>query len=257
MRKKTIFIIVLLIVNMGVVNAQNTIIDHSTNWWNGLIGKYQITNKWYASSEVHIRRANYLETWQQFLFRPAINYALNENVDFTIGYTYILTYPYGNQPLPTVIPENNLWEQILLKHNLSKVHVSHRYRLENRWIGNPQWNANTNEYTINGINYANRFRYRLTISFPVKQIDAEKGKNLSLKFFDEVFLNLNDNLSVNSFNQNWIFGALVFNLNKNLSFTGGFMNQYFIKGDRIHIESNPSIQFGVGYKLDFRKKDNS
>ncbi len=245
-KKITSVILFLLLYNAGKTQAPVT--SYSTNWWNGIIGHYRLSDKWGLYDELHIRRANYLETWQQFLFRPGINYFLNDNVVFTLGYTYIQTYPYGSQPVPTVIPENNIWQQVILKHKKGKVSITHRYRWEERFIGKAILDTEKNNYIISGTNYTNRFRYRIIVGVPIKN-------NWSFTFYDEVFISIDKKMQQFGFNQNWITGLINYKVSENLKISVGMMQQYFKKSDGIHYENNPTIQFGIGYKFDFRKNE--
>jgi hypothetical protein len=227
--------------------AQAPITGYSTNWWNGIVGHYQLSDKWGLYDELHIRRANYLETWQQFLFRPGINYFMNDNITLTLGYTYIQTYPYGSQPVPTVIPENNIWQQVVLKHKTGKVSITHRYRWEERFSGKAVWDNLKNDYKISGTNYSNRFRYRLIIGVPLKG-------NWSFTIYDELFVSIDKKIQQFNFDQNWITGLVNYKFTDKLKVSVGMMQQYVRKADGIHYENNPTIQLGIGYKFDFRRK---
>jgi len=227
--------------------SQNRIIDSNFNTWWSNINKYNISNNWFLSSELHIRRANGLSDWQQFLFRPALNYKLNSPVVLTLGYTYIKSYPYGNQPIAILTPENNLWEQITLKHQSGKFKISHRYRFEQRFIGKTNYTL-ANEPIIKGHVYTHRFRYRLTMSIPLSS-----NKKMFAKGFDEVWVNLENNLMPVGLNQNWLYAGLGYKINSRANFQIGYMNQLVKKGDGIHYENNQTIQVTIGY--DFFKHE--
>ncbi len=230
--------------------SQDRVVDSSNNGWYFYIGSFKLSDNFGLYSELHFRRANIISDPQQFLFRPGIDYFLNEHVVFTVGYTYILSYPYGEQPLPTEIPENNIWEQVLLKHAVGKVEFQHRYRFEQRWIGKPV--PVNNDYEIDGTVFANRFRYRLTAKIPLFTISEEKNTELFLAIFDEIWFHLNDNLSPRALDQNWIYAALGYQFNAQGNIQLGFLDQYLLKPDGVHVENNPTLQVGFFYNLDFR-----
>ena len=77
-----------------------------------------------------------VQSWQQFLARPALNYVLNEKTHLSAGYTYIQNYP-PIKGTGTHVREHNIWEQVTLKGKSEEVKMSHRYRLEHRWIRTP------------------------------------------------------------------------------------------------------------------------
>jgi len=163
---KYVLLTVIIVSSTTKVWSQKKIVDSSFNTWWSNINKYNLNENWYLTSELHFRRANGINNWQQFILRPALNYKLNSTVDLTVGYSYIRSYPYGNQPIAIMTPENNVWEQVTLKHKSGKLNISHRYRFEQRFIGNTIFSPLTSEASINGYNYGQRFRYRLTMSRP-------------------------------------------------------------------------------------------
>ncbi|MBL4592483.1 MAG: DUF2490 domain-containing protein [Flavobacteriales bacterium] len=245
LNKFPILIFLLLIMTIRVW-SQKRIVDSSLNTWWSNTNKYSVNENWYFSSELHLRRANGLEDWQQFLFRPALNYKLNSSIDLSLGYTYIRSCPYGNQPIAIITPENNIWEQITLKHQSGKLKISHRYRFEQRFIGQTVYDASGLAPTIEGNKYAQRFRYRLTLSRTI----SKNGKLFS-KAFNELWINLDDkSVMPTSLNQNWLYGGLGYKIIPNGSIQLGYMNQVVKKGDGIHFENNHTLQITIGYKFE-------
>ena len=227
------FVVLLLCIWSFSAIAQQKIIDRSNNVWLTNINRYELTDNWFLSSELHVRRTDGLEHWQQFLFRPAINYKIGDAIELSAGYTYIKSYPYGKQPLALVTPENNLWQQVLVKQTINKWNLSHRYRLEERFAGKTVFV--NNEPTIDGTNYLQRFRYRLTI-------ERNLGEQWFISLFDEVWVNLENNFMPEGLNQNWIYGGFGYKLNTKSNIQLGYMQQLIKKGDGVHFESNPTLQ---------------
>jgi hypothetical protein len=64
-------------------------------------GTFRFTGCWSLWNELQLRRADFIGQWQQVLPRVGLNYHLNPNVIFTLGYACLWTYPYGKQHLPT------------------------------------------------------------------------------------------------------------------------------------------------------------
>ncbi len=245
MNKTKHFLLTLLILSsVNIIWAQNKIVDSSFDTWWSNTNKYNLNQSWYLSSELHLRRADGINDLQQFVFRPALNYKKNTNVIFTLGYTYIQSHPYGEQPIAIVTPENNIWEQITLKQNLSKLNISHRYRFEQRFIGKPIYNS-SNEPSIDGTMYAQRFRYRLTLSKSIS-----KKEKLFAKTFNELWINIDDkNIMPTSLNQNWLYAGLGYKLSPKVTIQLGYMNRIIKKGDGIHYENNQTIQFTIGFEF--------
>lgn len=69
--------------------------------------------------EAHLRRADLGARWRQLLLRPAVNFQLNNQVMFTQGYSYYITYPYGE------FPSNS---------RTGNINSTNRCNSRNRWV---------------------------------------------------------------------------------------------------------------------------
>ena len=216
--------------------------------WFLLLNKVDFSEKWSFLNETHLRRHRWLEQKEQFLIRPAIDYAFNTSVTATVGYTYIRTYAYGEYPLPMSVPENNIWEQITLSHKITEqVNISHRYRIEHRWIGNIEQRG-TAPPEIDGTRFTQRFRYRLTANFPI--VKTEEGTRLYGHIFDEIWFNLRDELHVMNFDRNWLYLGVGYHFSPDLRLEVAFLDQWINQSANNRYEHNPTLQFTIGYDFD-------
>jgi hypothetical protein len=235
--------LMVLIINLAISSiAQERIVDRSFNIWMSANVKYNLHPKWYLNTEIHIRRANGFNNWQQFIVRPSVHYVLKPYADLSVGYSYILSYPYGKQAIPITTPEHNIWEQALLKHEFGRVQFKHRYRFEQRFQGVREQCCDES-YFINGFELAERFRYRLTLVIPV----AWEGRWF-ISVFDEVFINQSSFVPI-SFDQNWAYLGAGFKFNQRGTVQLGYFDPFIRKSDGVHYEHNPSIQFSVEYTV--------
>ena len=205
-----------------------------------------MSEKFGLDSELHLRLADFGGQKQQILIRPSIYYKLNQNVSFYTGYTYISTFPYGDQPIAARTPENNVWVQAHVKQNIGKVGISHRYRLEERWTGNIT--ANGNAYELNGTTHRNRIRYRLTAKYVLP-----KDPRFYLTVFDEVWVNYGKNVGLNYLDQNWLYAGAGFLINKETALEIAYQWQIIEKSDGYHKESNNTLQLSLHYNLPNKK----
>ena len=234
------------------VRAQTEVYGDNDVWFL-LLNKLTFSDTWSFLNEAHLRRHQWLEQKEQFLIRPAINYTINPAVTATVGYTYIRTYPYGEFPLAISVPENNIWEQITLSHKITKqVNIAHRYRIEHRWIGAIQQNGSLPP-GIDGTRFAQRFRYRLTATFPILKTD--EGTRLYGHIFDEIWFNLRDELHVAGFDRNWLYLAMGYRFSDAARIEVAFLDQWINQANSRY-EHNPTLQFTIGYDLDFTDNTN-
>ncbi|HHG86385.1 MAG TPA: DUF2490 domain-containing protein [Bacteroidetes bacterium] len=245
-------LLLLLIVKPGASCAQASgwDIDPNVNGWFSYVGKYRLHDRFGLYNELHFRRTHVVTGWQQYLFRPGFDYFANPNLKLTVGMTVIRSHPYGKWPAPRVIPEQNVWVQALLKQKVKRLTISHRYRLEERWIGVAH--ATGNEVLIAGYAHASRFRYRLTFKVPLGKVS---GKNrLALTVFSESWLNLNAWHLPVSFNQHWFSATLGYALSKDIGLQIGALHQWLFRGNGNRFESNPTLLAGFSWAPDFRRK---
>ena len=222
--------------------------------WFLLLNKVTFSEKWSFLNETHLRRHQWLEQKEQFLLRPAFNYDFNNAVTATVGYTYIRTYQYGQYPLPVDVPENNIWEQITLSHKITEqVNISHRYRIEHRWIGDIRTNGVATP-EIDGTRFAQRFRYRLTATFPI--VKTDEGTRLYGHVFDEVWLNLRDELHVLNFDRNWLYIAVGYRFSPMARLEVAFLDQWINQPANDRYEHNPTLQFTAVYDFDLSRDAN-
>jgi hypothetical protein len=107
------------------------------------------------------RRLDFGEAPQQLLLRPGLQYTVAPGVRIAAGYGYIATAPYGFLPAATPTREHRTWQQLSLTHKAGRFTVSHRYRLEQRWISALLPVAGDPDARERGpAGYQNRFRYQ-------------------------------------------------------------------------------------------------
>ncbi len=96
---------------------------------------------------------------QQVLIRPGLQYTLTPGVRVSAGYAYIATAPYGSLPTANPLREQRTWQQLLLTHRAGAATVSHRYRLEQRWIRPLLASSGESDDALGPTTYQNRLRY--------------------------------------------------------------------------------------------------
>ena len=124
----------------------------------------------------------------------------------TAGYAWIPTQPSMGEGFDgDLVTENRIWQQFIFRNKISNIKFRHRYRLEQRWV--KQDNITT---------YKNRARYMLSAKIPLSK---KEDFPFFLFIYDEVFLHIDDN----PFNQNRLYGALGFQVNKNMNIQAGYL----------------------------------
>jgi len=227
----SLFSILLFLFLQNTSEAQ--IVNQFNSWWT-YSGNHQIAEQLSIHTLYSFRRNDFVQNWQQSLLRLGLNYHAKEKQRLTLGYDWAINFPYGEQPIAEQTTEHRLYEQYVMAHNIGKISITNGYRLEQRFLHQ---------------DVKHRFRYRLSLNHPI-------GKSkFMLRTFNEVFLNLGSQSNAHHFDQNWLYFGCAYRLSNQCSLKLGYMNQYLVKQDNQHIESNHTLQVGINYSADLRKSE--
>ena len=213
-------------------------IDEQLHGWVVYQGNHKLNSHFDLHTEYQWRRADGFNDWQQSLTRIGLDYKLNPICTISGGYAWIVSYPYGAQPIAAKTNEHRLWQQVVFKQTIGELQFQHRYRLEQRWID-----------TL----FRQRIRYRAQCIIPLQKRYIEQGKGLFLNVNDEVFLGFGKGIGKNILDQNRLILALGYKFSPNLNIQMGYMNQFVIKSNGVQMERNHTLWTSIVYNLDFSK----
>jgi Protein of unknown function (DUF2490) len=230
---KKIFFVPVLFFSFLSFAQNDRLTDHNNTNWLQVFNSIRLNKKWSLHAEYQWRRENGLKNWQQSLLRAGVNRKLNENITVHLGYAWIETFPYGDFPIASAgtFPEHRIYEQISFKQPFKKWTLTHRFRIEQRWLGRVQPGT---DREIEEWLFLHRFRYQFRTQL-----------SLSSKWYavaaDEIFIGAGKNVGINIFDQNRIFLLAGYKLNPAVSIEAGYFNQTLQQGRRIN---NKSIMQG-------------
>jgi hypothetical protein len=237
--------------NFSFAQTNPRVTTDNVNSWFMYFGNHKVSDQvgWHA--EVQLRRNDFVAKPQQLLVRTGLDYYTKSNARITIGYAFVQTHPYGEFAVAETFPEHRIWQQFLTNQSLGKVKLSHRYRLEQRMIGN----SSTGKFS-NG-RYENRFRYMAKAVLNI----TNSEKPVFLAAYDEIFINFGKEVGFNLFDQNRLYGAIGFTLSSNVKIELGYLNQrVLLRGLDIssgspknRIENNHTFQLGMFSAIPFYK----
>lgn len=205
--------------------AQNTrITDPNTIGWLAYNGTIKLNKKWGIHTELQLRRDRVFSKPQQNLYRTGINFSLNNKVSFRAGYALAETYNYGDIPINNLgkqFTEHRIFQMATLNDKSGIFEFSHRFILEQRWIGRYSSTALSKE---DEFVYWNRLRYMFRTNIPLK------GKTISdktpyLAVYDEILIGFGKNVNENIFDQNRLALLFGYRFSPKLRIEGGYLNQ--------------------------------
>lgn len=239
--------------------AQNTrLVDRNALAWFTYSGDHKVAHKWAVHTEAQVRRVRLGATPQQLLLRLGGVYRLPHEVKLGGGYTNFTTYTYGQHPsaeLGEPTPEHRAYEDITFGADYGRLHLAHRLRLEQRWLGLLDPGQPTQ---VASWQYQNRARYQLAGQLPL-QGPALDDHEWYVNFFDELFIGFGPNVNQNIFNQNRISAGLGYQFTDAFQLELNYLNQWTLQGDedaatgRQVFENNNGFRLNVVYNLDFTK----
>lgn len=189
--------------------------------WLFLLNNTKLSEKWGTHLDVQVRSSDNWENVRNFLFRPGLTYFISKKQDITLGYLLNESYNLKQGLNEYKLTEHRIWEQYIYKHKISTIQVSHRLRLEQRFIDRHEKDDL----------FSQRFRYFFRMILPLEKgiKDFEKGMFVALQ--NEFFLNLQnkDELNKHVFDQNRAYAAAGYRFSRKFDLEAGYLNQA-IKG---------------------------
>jgi hypothetical protein len=257
MRKTIFFFLVMLFLNNAY--SQNTRLkDPNQIGWLGYFGTYKIAKQYSIHSEYQWRRDNYITDKQQGLLRVGLNYQANPKLQLRLGYAWIETYPYGDFPINSQgkdFTEHRIFQMATLTDKISKFDISHRFMLEQRFIGR----YTKPELTVeDDYVFLNRLRYMLRVQMPLKGNEI-KDKTPYVAAYNEILIGFGKNVNENIFDQNRVGILLGYKFNNNFRIEGGYLNQTVQLGREIEqrnvFQNNNGFIINTLVNVDFTKKN--
>lgn len=224
MRRFSWLLFLFLIASNTRVSGQNNRLNHSNaiGWYN-YFGTFKLAKKWGLHTEYQWRREQFITNWQQSLARVGVNYRPNSGVLFRVGYAWIETFPYGEFPLNGLgrdFTEHRIFQMAQLSHKQANVQLSHRFMLEQRFVGRYSSADVTKE---DEFPLLHRMRYMFRADIPLSKSNPAKSPYLAV--YDEVMIGFGPNVNANVFDQNRIGVLIGKPLTKAVRLEGGYLNQ--------------------------------
>jgi hypothetical protein len=216
MLKKISLLAICLLWSIAQLSAQK--LNQAYQNWYTYFGTAQLNKHWSIPFDFQTRIRNGISDKGQILNRAGLQYMPGAKAGYLLGYAYVTTYSDG---AAAWFPEHRIYEQFLYKHTASKFTMTHRVRLEERWVG--QKIATHDD--VQSWRYGNRLRYFNRTQFPISK--GGKTTPFYIALQNEVFVNLWNNEINNIFiDQNRFLIAGGYALQPNLKLEVGYMNQF-------------------------------
>ncbi len=229
---KQVFTVLVLLCCMIAAKAQTQI---QNSGWLFLMNTTKFNDKWGMHMDVQLRTNDEWDGIRSLLVRPGLTYYINGSSDVTLGYLYTPTFVNLDGIAKSSITEHRIWQQYIYKHKLAAANISHRFRLEQRFV----------ERVAGDDFFAQRARYFVRGIIPLEKQEGLFGKGVFIAVQNEVFLNVQakDELNGHLFDQNRAYMAAGYRFSKKMDAELGYMNQS-VKG-AANNTSNNIVQLAI------------
>jgi len=227
----TVSFLSILLTSYFSANAQQT--RHSG--WAMSMNTIKLNEKFTFFFDAQLRTTDKWAQTETFIFRPAIGYALNKQTILSFGIASITNWRElkyigpadEDATLRDGVPDNRVWQQLIVNKSYGVSVLQHRLRLEERTLGtlerdgenilkkNPKFNA--------------RFRYFTRYIQPFSKVKSfQKGMYWVLQ--NEFFFNTIGAKYANNkvFDQSRTYGGIGYRVSKQFDLELGYMFQLVV-----------------------------
>jgi hypothetical protein len=246
---KTIRIICLLLVCFASKAQTKKNVAHQSLLWTRYYNQLTLNNKWSLHTEFDNRIFTNTNPIKENLhvLRLQGRYKINANIELGGGFAYFaVTTQDPEVSFDFRIPEYRGQQDITWKQDFGNFTLNQRFQIEERYIRN----ANK-EGLLSGTTFFWRFRYRLQGEY-----SCWKKENQYLKAIvhDELMINSGKNVVKNTFDQNRIYAALQYGVNKNIALELGYLKSFQQRASGVDYYDRDNIRFTVFHKINLYKK---
>lgn len=240
--------ILFLFLSFSFLSAQTEKnVDHQSLLWIRYYNLLNINNKWSVHTEIDNRI--FLNSFEQNLnvIRIQGRYKINPETEIGAGYVHFLVATqYPDVTFDFNVPEYRGQQDITWKKAYGDFTLNQRFQVEERFFHN----AN-NVGLLPGTTFFWRFRYRIQGEF-----NFWKKENQFLKaiVYDELMMNGGENVEKNTFDQNRIYAALDYGINKNITLELGYLNSFQQRTSGVDYFNRDIIRFTFYHKLNIHQK---
>lgn len=239
---------IFLIVTCSFLYAQTEKnVDHQSLLWTRYYNLLTINDKWSVHTEFDNRIFINPVEENSYAFRIQGRHKINPEIEIGAGFAYFsvatqdpeINYDFN-------VPEYRGQQDIIWKKDFNKFTFLQRFQVEERFFHN----ANKDEL-LPGTTFFWRFRYRIQGEY-----SFWKKENQFLKaiVYDELMFNGGENVVKNTFDQNRIYAAFHYGINKNIALELGYLNSFQQRASGFDYFNRNIIRFTLFHKINLQKK---
>lgn len=222
-------------------------LTHQNLWWAGYYNTLVFNDRWYLFTEFENRRFFEPSVQHQAFVRSHMHRVFSNGWDVSAGLAYFGTWPDNPEAENSIaVPEFRQHLEAIQRHNMGRISVDHRYRLESRFFRNV--NADRSELEPGYTFGAFRFRYRLQFVVPLWTLKNERP--LVFKVNDELHINIGEKIRYNVFDQNRFYLGLGHSILPNVFVEIGYLRWFQQRITGVDFFTRNIIRLSVFHRIE-------
>jgi hypothetical protein len=244
-----LFLLIILQTFKGFAQQTKQITNQKLVWY-GYYLTLQLNEKYFLTSEIQERHFVAPFAQHQFVLRSHLHRNLGNGWDVALGMCLFLQSPNENPSKnDLIIPELRPHFAFAQQQKLKFATLNQRYQVEARFFHHTENNELTESYDFGNF----RFRYQIGLEIPIWKTQITKRELLSVKFSNEIMVNVGENIVYNFFDQNRIYAALNYKITPNLSLEMGYLNWFQQQKSGNKFYQRDILRFTVFHKIKLYK----
>ncbi|MCW3125603.1 MAG: hypothetical protein JWO03_1261 [Bacteroidetes bacterium] len=205
-----------------------------------MAGSVQLNKHFGIQGEALIRLSDFQQN-QQHEFHIGADIPINKHITITpVGYGYFLNYVYGGLPAAVQQNEHRLWQQIVYKTDIKRVHLNLRFRAEEDWREHKVKNKE-GLYHIQDYTFKPRLRPRFLLNIALNRPTMDTDKVIYLSMWQEMYIAVGPKVTYHLPEENRAYIGLGYKPVKWVQVTLGYMHQLIIRSNGTQAESNHTL----------------
>ncbi len=210
-----------------------------TGYWLAYTGDNKINKSIGIHSEIQLRNLSLKNTNESILTRVGINAYIKPYAMITLGYGYIFSEPSNSTVIGSMVHENRIWQQLILRQKTKYIFIEHRFRLEQRFLQDKTNHTKKRDQ---------RLRYRFQTLYPLYSITPHL-RHIFISLNNEIMINYKNN-PAQMFDRNRFFAGVGYQVSPKMNFQLGYLNQYAQVGWNIEGHKDHLLLFSISYNMD-------
>lgn len=230
-----------------IASAQRKTVKEGNQQWVQYYGQLALARKWSLFADGGYRVGDNFRHRVQYIARAALAYSISSNIHVAGGFANLGYYASAKMDKIEFRP----FEELAIHNKTGTLSFSHRFRVEERFF-----NPVTSGKILHPGSFNFRFRYSFIAGIPLVNLSkSNPGKKILLYLGDEIFINAGRDIVYNVFDQNRIIVSPTLQINKHISFSLTWNNQFAATSSQAVYNHTQVIWLQIKQDLSFTHKN--